>query len=61
MSAQLQPQPVSDAERIAELKALLADIRLGAEMMLQPALQLSGSMRGYVQEVKRVASAGATV
>lgn len=50
--------PLTDAERIADLKGLLADIVLGADMMLQPALGIKGSMLGYIQEVKRVASAG---
>jgi hypothetical protein len=40
---------------------LLADIALGADMMLQPALGLKGAMLGYVKEVKRVASAGRSV
>lgn len=52
---------LSDAERIQELKALLADIRLGAEMMLQPVMNLQGAILGYVREVKRVASAGRSV
>lgn len=52
---------VTPAERIAELKALLRDIAVGADMMLQPALGLRGSMLGYVREVKRVASAGKDV
>lgn len=41
-----------------EARAVLRDIAMGAEMMLEPALQLSGSMRRYVEEVKRVALAG---
>jgi glycine cleavage system protein P-like pyridoxal-binding family len=49
---------LSDEERIAELKALLADIVQGAHIMLQPACGLQGAMLGYVREVKRVASAG---
>jgi hypothetical protein len=44
-----------------ELRALLADIALGADMMLEPALGLKGAMLGYVREVKRVASAGRSV
>lgn len=52
---------MSDQERIAELKALLADIAMGADMMLQPVLNLQGAMLGYVNEVKRVASAGRDV
>ena len=40
-----------------EAKARLADIAMGADMMLQPACNLQGAMLGYVQEVKRVASA----
>lgn len=52
---------LSDKERIEELKALLADIHMGAEMMLAPALNVTGAMRGYVSEVKRVSSAGRTI
>ncbi len=48
----------TDDERITELKALLADIALGADMMLEPALGLRGAMLGYVREVRRVARAG---
>jgi hypothetical protein len=44
--------------RIAELEATLRDIVLGADMMLQPALMLRGAMKGYVEEVRRVARAG---
>lgn len=36
----------------------LRDIRMGADMMLQPACNLTGSIRGYVLEVKRVATEG---
>jgi hypothetical protein len=52
---------MTEQERIAELKALLADIAMGADMMLEPAVNLQYAMRGYVQEVKRVASAGRDV
>ena len=41
---------------LREAKARLADIAMGADMMLQPACNLKGAMLGYVQEVKRVAS-----
>lgn len=41
-----------------EAYAVLRDIVMGAEMMLHPAVQISGSMRRYVEEVKRVAQAG---
>lgn len=53
--------PLSDKERIEELKVLLADIHMGAVMMLEPALNVTGAMRGYVSEVKRVSSAGRTI
>lgn len=45
-------------EQRDEAYAVLRDIILGADMMLEPALQLSGTMRRYVEEVKRVALAG---
>lgn len=38
-----------------EFEAALRDIRMGADMMLQPALGLRGAMLGYVKEVRRVA------
>lgn len=38
-----------------ELVDVLRDIRMGADMMLQPALNLTGSFLGYVKEVRRVA------
>lgn len=41
-----------------DLAAVLRDIAMGADMMLQPAMQLTGAIRGYVMEVKRVARAG---
>ena len=40
-----------------EMEAALRDIVLGAEMMLQPALNLQGAFLSYVREVKRVAEA----
>ena len=43
--------------KLSEARARLADIAMGAEMMLQPACNVQGAMRGYIQEVKRVASA----
>lgn len=49
---------MTDAELVIELRAVLRDIAMGAEMMLQPACNVTGAMRGYVQEVKRVATAG---
>lgn len=42
---------------LAEAKARLADLAAGADMMLQPAMQLSGAFKHYVEEVKRVAGA----
>lgn len=38
----------------------LKDIIRGCDMMLQPALNLTGSFVGFVNEVKRVAQAGLT-
>lgn len=49
---------MSEQEKIAELRAILRDIAMGADMMLQPALNLHGAMLGYVNEVKRVATEG---
>jgi hypothetical protein len=43
-----------------EAHAALRDIIQGADMMLQPALQVKGAMRHYIQEVKRVATQGLT-
>ena len=43
--------------KLSEARARLADIAMGASMMLQPALNVQGAMRGYIQEVKRVSSA----
>ena len=51
----------TDAERITELKALLADLAMGADIMLEPAVRVTGAMRSYILEVKRVASAGRAV
>lgn len=54
--------PLSDSERIEDLKGLLADLAFGAEMQLQ--VQLGGMpkwVRAYLLEVKRVAAAGAVV
>lgn len=50
--------PLTDAERILELKALLADIHLGTTMMLEPAVGLKGAILDYVREVRRVSAAG---
>ena len=52
-----QPRHVASSERIAELEATLKDIVVGADIMLEPALNLTGSFLGYVREVKRVAEA----
>lgn len=49
----------TDAERIAELKAVLRDIAMGADMMLQPFMCTTGSFKRYAEEVKRVATYGA--
>lgn len=38
-----------------EFEAALREIRLGADMMLEPALELRGAMRGYVKQVRDVA------
>jgi hypothetical protein len=38
-----------------EFEAALRDIRMGADMMLQPALGVHGAMLGYIKEVRRVA------
>jgi hypothetical protein len=44
--------------RLAEAKARLADIAMGADMMLQPVMgKLPKWMSEYIAEVKRVSSA----
>lgn len=43
-----------------EAHAALKDIIRGADMMLQPMLQWPGSVRHYIEEVKRVATQGLT-
>jgi hypothetical protein len=43
------------AELLAEAQARLADLVVGAEMMLEPFMRIEGAMRRYVEEVKRVA------
>lgn len=55
--AELTSNLLAANSALAEAKARLADIALGAKMMLEPACNLKGAMRGYVQEVKRIASA----
>jgi hypothetical protein len=40
-----------------ELAATLKDLVFGAELMLEPSMQLTGAFRAYVLEVKRVAEA----
>jgi hypothetical protein len=49
---------VSPEQRVADLEATLRDIVFGCNGMLQPALNVSGAMRGFIEEVKRVATAG---
>ena len=48
-----------DGNRIAALRDVLRDIAQGADMMLHPALKVTGALRGYIEEVKRVATEGA--
>jgi hypothetical protein len=55
MNAQLKS---SAEQRVADLEATLRDIVLGCDGMLQPALNVTGAMRGFIEEVKRVATAG---
>jgi len=43
--------------KLSEARARLADIAMGAEMMLNPACNVQGAMRGYIQEVLRVSRA----
>jgi hypothetical protein len=43
--------------KLDEAQARLRDIAMGAEGMLHPALGVTGAMRGYIEEVKRVAGA----
>jgi hypothetical protein len=53
MNSQLDPAWVDP--QLAEAKARLADIVLGCDMMLQDACNVTGAMRGFIEEVKRVA------
>jgi len=53
MSSQLEP--AWQDPQLVEAKARLADIVRGCDMMLQPALNITGSMRGFIEEIKRVA------
>jgi hypothetical protein len=46
------------AARVADLEAYLRDIIFGCDGMLQPAMRITGAMRGFITEVKRVATAG---
>lgn len=41
-----------------DARAALRDIIFGCDGMLQPALNVKGSLRGFIEEVKRVATAG---
>jgi len=41
-----------------EAQAALRDIIFGCDGMLQPALNVTGAMRGFIEEVKRVAKQG---
>ena len=56
LTSKLLAELLAANSTLAEAKARLADIAMGADMMLQPACNLKGAMLGYVQEVKRVAS-----
>lgn len=38
-----------------EFEAALLEIRVAADVMLEPAIDLRGAMRGWVKEVRRVA------
>lgn len=38
-----------------EFAAALLEIRVAADVMLEPAIDLRGAMRGWVKEVRRVA------
>lgn len=40
-----------------ELAATLQDLVFGADLMLEPSMQLTGAFRAYVLEVRRVAQA----
>jgi hypothetical protein len=44
-----------------ELKEILRDLVHGADLMLQPSMQLTGSFLAYVREVRRVAKSGVSV
>jgi len=51
-TARMQPT------REEELEAVLRDIAFGAEMMLQGPIPPTGWVKGYIEEVRRVAHAG---
>lgn len=54
--------PLTQSERIEDLKGLLADLAFGAEMQLQVSIGgMPKWVRAYLLEVKRVASAGAAI
>ena len=44
------------AAHVKELEDRLIDLRLGAEMMLEPALNATGTFKRYAEEVKRIAT-----
>jgi hypothetical protein len=43
--------------RYDEMRAALVDIAFGADMMLAPPFAPSGAIRGYIEEIRRVARA----
>jgi hypothetical protein len=49
---------VSLEDRIEHLEGALKDILVGCEVALQPEFALTGVVRQYVQEIKRVAQGG---
>lgn len=48
-------------EQRDDLKAVLRDIILGCNLMLEPPLLVEGAMRKFIEEIKRIATAGVTL
>ena len=46
---------------LKELEDRLIELRLGAEMMLEPALNATGTFKRYAEEVKRIANGRSTI
>lgn len=56
-----RPFAFTDKERIEELKMLLADISVGAELMLEPIMEIDRTFKAFAIEVKRIADTGKSI